>query len=59
MGKGERLDKAGQSIPTRHVYIRNNDGPEFDNEVRKNNRRRDRFRKKAFKTKKDCDINKY
>lgn len=53
------LAVAGRSIPTREVTIRRNDKSWFNNELRREIRKRDRLRKRALKSKTDDDILKY
>ena len=50
---------AERCIPTREVTIRRNDKSWFNNELRREMRKRDRLRKKALKSKTDVNILKY
>ena len=53
------LNFARECIPTKLVTVRNNDKPWFNGELRREIRIRDRLRKKAIKSKRECDLVKY
>ena len=50
------LKIAQECIPTKIITIRNNDRPWFNNEIRKEIRIRDRFRKTVLKFHRERDI---
>jgi hypothetical protein len=53
------LKIAQECIPTKIITIRNNDRPWFNNEIRKEIRIRDRFRKTVLKFHRERDIKLY
>ena len=53
------LKIAQECIPTKIITIRNNDKPRFNNEIRKEIRIRERFRKTVLKFHRERDIKLY
>ena len=53
------MEFVNESIPHKDVTIRQNDKPWYDSEIRKNSRKRDRFKSNAVKTALRSDWTKY
>ena len=53
------IEFAKLSIPFKILVVREDDKPRYDSEIRRNSRKRDRLKKKAFQSGNSNDWNKY